>query len=46
MEELNNKFHKIAEQMYQQTQQEQAQEEAKQDDNVVDADFREVDDQK
>ena len=50
MEELNNKFHKIAEQMYQQTQQEQAQggaqEETKQDDNVVDADFREVDDQK
>ena len=50
MEELNNKFHKIAEQMYQQTQQEQAQggaqEEAKQDDKVVDADFREVDDQK
>ena len=50
LEELNNKFHKIAEQMYQQAQQEQAQggaqEEAKQDDNVVDADFREVDDQK
>jgi molecular chaperone DnaK len=50
LEELNNKFHKIAEQMYQQTQQEQAQggaqEETKQDDNVVDADFREVDDQK
>ncbi len=50
LEELNNKFHKIAEQMYQQAQQEQAQggaqEETKQDDNVVDADFREVDDQK
>lgn len=51
LEELNKKFHKIAEQMYQQTAQEQqaeggAQEEAKQDDNVVDADFREVDDQK
>ncbi|KKY02107.1 MULTISPECIES: molecular chaperone DnaK [Paraclostridium] len=51
LEELNKKFHKIAEQMYQQTAQDQqaeggAQEEAKQDDNVVDADFREVDDQK
>ena len=51
LEELNNKFHKIAEQMYQQAAQEQqaqggAQEENKQDDNVVDADFREVDDQK
>ena len=51
LEELNNKFHKIAEQMYQQAAQQQAQqgeaqEEAKQDDNVVDADFREVDDQK
>lgn len=49
MEELNNKFHKIAEQMYQQAgaeQQAQGQEETKQDDNVVDADFREVDDQK
>ncbi|GAA0698419.1 molecular chaperone DnaK [Paraclostridium ghonii] len=51
LEELNNKFHKIAEQMYQQAAQEQQaqgenQEEAKQDDNVVDADYREVDDQK
>lgn len=51
LEELNKKFHKIAEQMYQQTAQDQqaqggAEEEAKQDDNVVDADFREVDDQK
>lgn len=51
LEGLNKKFHKIAEQMYQQTAQDQqaqggAQEEAKQDDNVVDADFREVDDQK
>ena len=51
LEELNKKFHKIAEQMYQQTAQYQqaeggAQEEAKQDDNVVDADFREVDDPK
>ncbi|WP_278681953.1 molecular chaperone DnaK [Paraclostridium bifermentans] len=51
LEELNKKFHKIAEQMYQQTAQDQqaqggAQEEVKQDDNVVDADFREVDDQK
>ena len=51
LEELNKKFHKIAEQMYQQTAQDQQaqggdQEEAKQDDNVVDADFREVDDQK
>ncbi|MEG0238386.1 MAG: molecular chaperone DnaK [Clostridium sp.] len=49
MEELNNKFHKIAEQMYQQAGAEgqaQGQEETKQDDNVVDADFREVDDQK
>lgn len=51
LEELNKKFHKIAEQMYQQTAQEQqaqggAQEETKQDDNVVDADYREVDEQK
>lgn len=51
LEELNKKFHKIAEQMYQQTAQDQqaqggSEEEAKQDDNVVDADFREVDDQK
>ncbi|MGL5650445.1 MAG: molecular chaperone DnaK [Paraclostridium sp.] len=51
LEELNKKFHKIAEQMYQQTAQDQqaqggAQEEPKEDDNVVDADFREVDDQK
>lgn len=53
LEELNKKFHKIAEQMYQQTAQDQQaqggaeeEEEAKQDDNVVDADFREVDDQK
>ncbi|MGL5752304.1 MAG: molecular chaperone DnaK, partial [Paraclostridium sp.] len=50
LEELNNKFHKIAEAMYQQAAQEQqaqggAEEETKQDDNVVDADFREVDDQ-
>ena len=50
LEDLNNKFHKIAEAMYQQAAQEQqaqggAQQETKQDDNVVDADFREVDEQ-
>ncbi|MBP3907065.1 MAG: molecular chaperone DnaK [Peptostreptococcaceae bacterium] len=50
LEDLNNKFHKIAESMYQQAAQEQqaqggAQQETKQDDNVVDADFREVDEQ-
>ena len=50
LEDLNNKFHKIAEAMYQQAAQEQqaqggAQQETKQDDIVVDADFREVDEQ-
>ncbi|MCR8746561.1 molecular chaperone DnaK [Romboutsia lituseburensis] len=52
MEELNNKFHKIAEQMYQQAQATQSeaqgandQSQAK-DDNVVDADFTEVNDEK
>ena len=46
-----NKFHKISEQMYQQAQAEQqanaGQEQAgPQDDNVVDADFTEVNDEK
>ena len=51
MEELNNKFHKIAEAMYQQAQQAQggetqAEQANTQDDNVVDADFTEVNDEK
>ena len=52
MEELNTKFHKIAEQMYQQAQAEgQAnsgaeQQAGPQDDNVVDADFTEVNEEK
>ena len=48
MEELNNKFHKIAEQMYQQAQTSQGEaqtQETSQDDNVVDADFTEVNDE-
>ena len=49
MEEVMNKFHKISEQMYQQAQQESNQEQAQggaNDDNVVDADFTEVNDEK
>ena len=52
MDEVMNKFHKVSEQMYQQAQteqaagQEQAQQESSQDDNVVDADFTEVNDEK
>ncbi|CEH33172.1 molecular chaperone DnaK [Romboutsia lituseburensis] len=52
MEELNNKFHKIAEQMYQQAQTAQGEAQGAndqsqaQDDNVVDADFTEVNDEK
>lgn len=52
MEELNNKFHKIAEQMYQQAQAAQGEAQGAndqsqaQDDNVVDADFTEVNDEK
>ncbi|WP_270941371.1 molecular chaperone DnaK [Romboutsia lituseburensis] len=52
MEELNNKFHKIAEQMYQQAQGAQGEAQGAndqsqaQDDNVVDADFTEVNDEK
>ena len=51
MDEVMNKFHKISEQMYQQAQAEQqanaGQEQAgPQDDNVVDADFTEVNDEK
>ena len=47
-----NKFHKISEAMYQQAQQAQAngepqaQQSSSQDDNVVDADFTEVNDEK
>ena len=51
MDEVMNKFHKISEQMYQQAQAEQqanaGQEQAgPQDDNIVDADFTEVNDEK
>lgn len=51
MDEVMNKFHKVSEQMYQQAQAEQqaeGQEQAgsAQDDNVVDADFTEVNDEK
>ena len=51
MDEVMNKFHKISEQMYQQAQAEQqanaSQEQAgPQDDNIVDADFTEVNDEK
>ena len=51
MDEVMNKFHKISEQMYQQAQAEQAsaQEQPQggaNDDNVVDADFTEVNDEK
>ncbi len=50
MEELNNKFHKIAEAMYQQAGAQAQHQEAEQanahDDNVVDADFTEVNDEK
>ncbi|MEF9990742.1 MAG: molecular chaperone DnaK [Romboutsia sp.] len=49
MDEVMNKFQKISEQMYQQAGQqagEEAQNEAPQDDNVVDADFTEVKDEK
>ena len=51
MDEVMNKFHKISEQMYQQAQSEQAsaQEQPQggaNDDNVVDADFTEVNDEK
>lgn len=51
MDEVMNKFHKISEQMYQQAQADQqanaGQEQAgPQDDNVVDADFTEVNDEK
>ena len=49
MEEVMNKFHKISEQMYQQAQQESNQEQAQggaNDDNVVDADFTEINDEK
>lgn len=49
MEEVMNKFHKISEQMYQQAQQESNQEQVQggvNDDNVVDADFTEVNDEK
>ncbi|MBQ6631186.1 MAG: molecular chaperone DnaK [Romboutsia sp.] len=51
MDEVMNKFHKISEQMYQQAQAQQqanaGQEQAgPQDDNVVDADFTEVNDEK
>jgi molecular chaperone DnaK len=51
MDEEMHKFHKISEQMYQQAQAEQqanaGQEQAgPQDDNVVDADFTEVNDEK
>ena len=48
MDEVMNKFHKISEQMYQQAQAAQGAESAQDagngDDNVVDADFTEVDD--
>ena len=51
MDEVMNKFHKVSEQMYQQAQAEQQapgqeQAESAQDDNVVDADFTEVNDEK
>ncbi|MGL5348127.1 MAG: molecular chaperone DnaK [Peptostreptococcaceae bacterium] len=50
IEEVMNKFHKISEAMYQQAQQAQgepqAEQAASQDDNVVDADFTEVNDEK
>ena len=51
MDEVMNKFHKISEQMYQQAQAEQASAQDQpqggaNDDNVVDADFTEVNDEK
>ncbi|MEG2788966.1 MAG: molecular chaperone DnaK [Romboutsia sp.] len=51
MDDLMSKFHKISEQMYQQAQAEQqaqgdAQDQSTNDDNVVDADFTEVNDEK
>ncbi|WP_042275623.1 molecular chaperone DnaK [[Clostridium] dakarense] len=51
MDEVMNKFHKVSEQMYQQAQAEQQapgqeQSGSAQDDNVVDADFTEVNDEK
>lgn len=51
MDEVMNKFHKVSEQMYQQAQAEQQASGAEQagsaqDDNVVDADFTEVNDEK
>lgn len=51
MDEVMNKFHKVSEQMYQQAQAEQASaqeqpQDGANDDNVVDADFTEVNDEK
>ena len=50
MDEVMNRFQKISEQMYQQAAQEQqaqgAEQSGPQDDNVVDADFKEVNDEK
>ena len=51
MDEVMNKFHKVSEQMYQQAQSDAqanggAEQEAPKDDNVVDADFTEVNEEK
>ncbi|RDY23977.1 molecular chaperone DnaK [Romboutsia maritimum] len=49
MDEVMNKFHKVSQEMYQQAgaeQQQEGQSEGPKDDNVVDADFKEVNDEK